>query len=101
MAQSDAPNLIDVTATLRQLVGASQELNARLSRALDLNSTDSQALELLDREGPMGAADLARRLGIRSASATVLIDRLERAGHVERRRDSADRRRVFLRCSSP
>jgi DNA-binding MarR family transcriptional regulator len=31
-----------------------------------------------------------------SASATVLVDRLEHAGHVRRRRDSSDRRRIVL-----
>ena len=54
------------------------------------------ALDLLDVHGPMGAAELARRLGIRSASATVLVDRLEAAGHVERVRHDTDRRRVIV-----
>ena len=31
-----------------------------------------------------------------SASATVLADRLERAGYVRRRRDPSDRRRIVL-----
>lgn len=58
--------------------------------------TDMSAIGELTQHGSMGTADLGRRLGISSASATVLVDRLERAGHVERVRDTADRRRVVL-----
>ena len=34
--------------------------------------------------------------GMRSASATALVDRLEAAGHVERRRHPSDRRRLVV-----
>lgn len=51
---------------------------------------------MLILHGPMGAAELARRLGIRSAAATVLIDRLERDGRAQRVRDTHDRRRVVV-----
>jgi DNA-binding MarR family transcriptional regulator len=41
-------------------------------------------------------SELARELGMRGASATVLVDRLERAGHAVRERDPEDRRRVWV-----
>jgi DNA-binding MarR family transcriptional regulator len=41
-------------------------------------------------------ADQLRHQGITRAAATDLVDRLERAGHVERHRDTVDRRRVHL-----
>lgn len=44
----------------------------------------------------LGPHALSGRLGISSGSTTELIDRLERAGHIHRRRDLADRRRVTL-----
>jgi DNA-binding MarR family transcriptional regulator len=90
------PDLAAVTRALRELVAASHESGSRLARERNFNLTDSMALEILDRCGPLGAADLAHKLGIRAASGTVLIDRLERAGLVERRRDPADRRRVTV-----
>lgn len=41
--------------------------------------------------------ELGNRLGgMRSASATALVDRLESAGHVERRRHPSDRRRLVV-----
>ncbi len=45
---------------------------------------------------PLGPVELGNRLGIRSASATVLVDRLEESGHVRREPHPDDRRRVLL-----
>lgn len=92
----DVPELSGPTLRVRALMNAARELTARMSRELGMNSTDMVALDVLDIHGPMGAAELARRLGIRSASATVLVDRLEAAGHVERVRQDTDRRRVTV-----
>ncbi|GAA4769225.1 hypothetical protein GCM10023199_57730 [Actinomycetospora chibensis] len=51
---------------------------------------------VLTAEPPIGLFELGHRLGISSGSATELVARLERAGHLERRRDGHDRRRVAL-----
>ena len=83
-----------VTTELRELISASSQLTARLAQRMGMNATDAQALYLLDAKGPLGVAELARELGMRGASATVLVDRLERAGHAVRQRDADDRRRV-------
>lgn len=42
----------------------------------------------------MGTLELAARLRISPGSATELVDRLEKAGHVLRERSQTDRRRV-------
>ena len=58
-----------------------------------------EAPELLDAERASLAATptwLGGRLRLNSASVTALVDRLERTGHVQRHRESADRRRVSL-----
>jgi DNA-binding MarR family transcriptional regulator len=46
--------------------------------------------------GPLGPVELGARLGLRSASATALVDRLEAMGHVERRPHPSDRRRLVV-----
>lgn len=58
--------------------------------------TDVWAMEHLLTAGELGPVELGNRLGIRSASATTLVDRLEQSGHVERRRHAADRRRLVV-----
>ncbi|WP_018332092.1 MarR family winged helix-turn-helix transcriptional regulator [Actinomycetospora chiangmaiensis] len=88
------------TFAVRDLIGASQDLVVRMAKEMRMNVTDMTAIHLLGEHGPMGAAELAERLGIRSASATVLVDRLEAAGHVERTPHPTDRRRVTLAATT-
>jgi DNA-binding MarR family transcriptional regulator len=88
--------LDDTTLAVRDLIGASQDLTVRMARRMDMNVSDMRAIVLLTEHGPVGGAELARRLGISSAATTVLVDRLEHAGHVERVRDTVDRRRVTV-----
>ncbi|MEV5434684.1 helix-turn-helix domain-containing protein [Streptomyces sp. NPDC052682] len=65
-----------------------------------LHATDVRALiHLLDagRAGRTATPGwLGAQLGLNSASATALVDRLERLGLVRRERDTRDRRRVVL-----
>lgn len=86
--------LDDTTLAVRRLITAAQELTVRTARRAEMNLSDMTAVMQLSEHGPMGVADLARRLGVSSPATTVLVDRLERAGHVERVRDPVDRRRV-------
>ncbi|NQX26601.1 MarR family transcriptional regulator [Microbacteriaceae bacterium VKM Ac-2854] len=62
--------------------------------------TDLLALLHLVRSGRAGrvvfAKDLARHLAITPASVTILIDRLQRAGLVQRRPDPHDRRGTIV-----
>jgi DNA-binding MarR family transcriptional regulator len=54
------------------------------------------AIKGFPREGGVTIHDLAERLCIQHHSAVELADRLEEAGLVTRRQDTADRRRMFL-----
>lgn len=81
---------------LREVMRAAGTANLALARELGLGLNDLAALEHLSEHQPLGPAELGSLLGIRSASATALVDRLEAAGHVSRRRHPADRRRLVL-----
>lgn len=94
--EAEISGLDPATTAVRDVIDASRELTGRMARRMEMNANDMAALGLLGVHGPMGAAELARRLGISSASVTVMVDRLERAGHAERVRDTTDRRRVVL-----
>lgn len=76
-----------------QSVIVSQTVAARFG----LNTTDLECLDLIQLEGSVSAGRLAAATGLTSGATTALIDRLERAGYVERIDDPADRRRVLVR----
>ena len=76
------------------------EAEAALARRLEIGPTDLAAMtHLTFAPGPIGPRELSGRLGITPGATTELVDRLERAGHLERRRDTLDRRRVQLHPS--
>jgi DNA-binding MarR family transcriptional regulator len=90
---------------LRRLTVELDAVGQRFAGLHGLNRTDVRALvAIMDaaRSGrPMTAGGLGAAVELSSASVTALVDRLERAGHVRRVRDAADRRRVVLEMSAP
>lgn len=81
---------------LRQILRAT-ELNARaLARRSGLTPSQLIILQLIARTPDATPGAIARAASLTQATVTALIDRLERAGFVRRRRDLADRRRVFV-----
>ena len=62
-----------------------------------LHTTDLECLDLIYLRGTASAGQLAKATGLTSGAMTALIDRLERAGYVERVPDEADRRRRLVR----
>lgn len=71
-----------------------------IAELLGLSPGDHKALDMVARNAPVSAGDLARHTGLSSGAVTGLIDRLEHAGMLERTRDPADRRRVLLQPST-
>lgn len=87
---------------LRTLLRAGRHLEAAMGRRLSLGVTDLEAMdELAGTAEPIGPVELGNRLGIRSASATILVDRLEAAGHLRRTRHPRDGRRIVLETTEP
>jgi DNA-binding MarR family transcriptional regulator len=71
--------------------------NQAVADRIGLHPTDLQCLNLLTLERePVTTGRVAELTGLTTGSATRLVDRLERAGYVVRRRDEADRRRVLV-----
>ena len=94
----------DQVALMQQLnrwVARATELNLRLAGVLGLPSTDANALGHIvwaaEADEPLSPAELSRRVGMTTGAVSILLDRLENAGHIGRTRESSDRRRVTLR----
>jgi DNA-binding MarR family transcriptional regulator len=61
-----------------------------------LNATDTECLRLLFFKGKATPSELARQTGLTSGATTAMLDRLERAGFIERRANPADRRGTLI-----
>jgi len=82
---------------LRDLQDAIGEASSALAHRLRMSATDAAAIEHVSLSTePLGPGELATRLAVTRSSATEVVDRLVRAGHVERVRDETDRRRFRL-----
>ncbi|HWE66128.1 MAG TPA: MarR family transcriptional regulator [Acidimicrobiales bacterium] len=90
----------DLVAQLRSEIvgyfGAASDFDERVDKKFKLSRTDMRCLEILGRLGPMTAGQLAEESGLSTGAVTFLLDRLEEAGMVKRRRDTEDRRRVWV-----
>ncbi|GAA3506195.1 MarR family winged helix-turn-helix transcriptional regulator [Streptomyces prasinosporus] len=102
-AERDAlrvPEAADLQAFAVQLRRMNGEINRMVhgfAGSNGLHATDVQALAaILDADEPMTPGRLREHLGLTSGAVTACVDRLERAGHVTRVRESADRRVVHL-----
>ncbi|MGC0405965.1 DNA-binding MarR family transcriptional regulator [Streptomyces sp. SAI-126] len=82
---------------LRRMNGEINRLVQGFAGDHGLHATDIQALAaIMDADEPMTPGGLRRHLGLTSGAVTACVDRLERAGHIRRVRESADRRVVHL-----
>ncbi|WP_436847419.1 MarR family winged helix-turn-helix transcriptional regulator [Streptomyces aureus] len=93
-----------VTTDLHTFAVQLRRMNGEINRLVHgfagehgLHATDVLALAaILDAPEPLTPGRLREHLGLTSGAVTACLDRLERAGHVRRVRESPDRRVVHL-----
>ncbi|MGX6601471.1 MarR family winged helix-turn-helix transcriptional regulator [Micromonosporaceae bacterium Da 78-11] len=95
----------ELVELLRSYSIEAQQVAEAFAQRQGLHPTDLQALIAVMRaEGagdPLTPGRLGDAVGLSSGATTAVIDRLERAGHLRRSRESADRRVVHLRYGEP
>lgn len=67
-----------------------------VSQWAGLNTTDMECLRFLYPKGHATPTELARHTGLTSGATTAMLDRLERAGLIERRPNPNDRRGTLI-----
>lgn len=89
--------LMALAVSLRRTNSEMNRLVHAFAGAQGLHPTDVNALAaVLDADGPVTPGMLRVHLGLTSGAVTACLDRLERAGHIRRSRDTADRRVVHI-----
>lgn len=93
----------EIMQLLRRVTVASGRFTDSFAESHDLHRTDLNALSVLLDAGRRGralnAGELASSLHLSAPATTALLDRLSRVGHVQRRRNTADRRIVDVEIS--
>lgn len=67
-----------------------------VGQILGINVTDMKCLDLMTLQGSATPSQLAGHTGLSSGATTAMIDRLERAGLIERQPHPEDRRATIL-----
>ncbi len=91
------------TALKRRALMAVAEYGVNLTRFRNamaerqrLNVTDMECLRLLFLRGTATPSELSRHTGLTSGATTAMLDRLEKAGWIERRPNPDDRRGTLI-----
>ncbi|HEY0374682.1 MAG TPA: MarR family transcriptional regulator [Amnibacterium sp.] len=97
------PQATAIVTALRAFDDAELRMRSRFRRLLGVGTTDLAALRFIrsrERLGsPARGTDLRQRLGVSSATATTITNRLTVAGFIEKPRDPVDGRARVLRLT--
>lgn len=99
-SEADRERAIGVLEAIRTYGAAETALQRRSEHAMRMSENDISALRYLlranERGVSVGPRELGEYLGVQSSSITVLLDRLEKAGHVRRVPSPFDRRALII-----
>ncbi|WP_185949536.1 MarR family winged helix-turn-helix transcriptional regulator [Microbispora sp. KK1-11] len=99
MSRHRSQMLRSLMEAMRENAGRGVVLHQVIADRFGLGPTDLKCLDLARHEPELTAGRLAELTGLSTSAVTSLIDRLERGGFVERRRDGLDRRKVLIRST--
>jgi len=89
-----------VLVGLRRIIRAAQINAKELARAAGLTTSQLVVLELLSSHDAMTPGQIARAMNLTQATVTILLDRLQTHGLIERQRNERDRRTVQVRLTA-
>lgn len=91
-----AGQIRDASMLLRDLLELTSQFEQKVGSSLSVNRRDFEAMQHLIAYGPLGPSEIARRLGVTTAAATTIVDRLVAVGHVTRTPHPTDRRGIVV-----
>ncbi|MFI7546952.1 MarR family winged helix-turn-helix transcriptional regulator [Actinoplanes sp. NPDC049599] len=86
----------DIRARVQQLHIRQQRFERHLAKLLGVDHAGLAAMDHLISTGPATPTELARRVDISTAAMTLVLNRLEYAGHLRRNRHPSDGRKLVV-----
>lgn len=84
---------------LRRILKATEANVKALAGQSGLTASQLLVLQVLKSRGETLTGDLARAVDLKQATVSIIVDKLQEMGLVERRRGVNDRRRVWVRIT--
>jgi len=82
--------------SLRRILRVTDIQSKSLAKESGLTTSKLLVLQFLDEEGEATIGKISEAVSLTQATITILIDRLQEAGLVERERSTTDRRKVYV-----
>jgi DNA-binding MarR family transcriptional regulator len=93
---SRAQLMAEIVLALREMRGRLLHVSQAIGEGVGLAPIEMEFVDLIAQLAPVTPGTLAARTGLRPATVTGILDRLEEEGWIRRERDAEDRRRVFI-----
>jgi len=84
---------------LRRILKATASNVRMVAHQTGLTASQLLVLQVLKTRGETLTGDLAKAVDLKQATISILLDKLQERGTVERQRGETDRRRVFVRIT--
>ena len=85
---------------LRQYYGLGASFFRAAAARIEMADTDMQVIDILESSGAATAGQIASLMGLTTGTFTAILNRLEKAGLVQRERDPNDGRRVIVKLAA-
>lgn len=92
-----SPQSVDIAGQIHELTLRQRRLDKQLSSILGTDVAGLDVLSHLMATEPATPTDLARHLDISTAATTLVLHRMEAAGHITRERHATDGRKSLVK----
>lgn len=96
ISPSKAARIAELERKIRAASAQRTLYSGVLASKLGLHQTDLECLFIITLGQNVTPGQLAVETGLTTGAITGVVDRLQRAGYIKRKRDPGDRRRLFL-----
>lgn len=90
----------DLRARVQQIAVRQQRFERHLADELDVDRAGLETMDYLISVGPATPTEIAHHLGISTAAMTLVLNRLEAAGHITRGAHPSDRRKLIINATA-